>query len=81
MFSELLHNIFKHNVKKLSSVSEHDLFELVEVNGSVAVVVGLLHDGVDVFVRQHLPQVLHRHLQLIPRDHSVPVVIELLLIF
>ena len=54
----------------------HEALELVEVDAAVAVEVGLLDHGAHLAVRQRLPEVVHRQLQLLRRYKAVAVTVE-----
>ena len=48
----------------------------MEVDPPVAVEVGLLDHGAHLAVRQRLPEVVHRQLQLLLRNEAVAVAVE-----
>ena len=54
----------------------HEPLKLVEVDPPVAVEVGLLDHGAHLAVRQRLPEVVHRQLQLLLRNEAVAVAVE-----
>ena len=54
----------------------HEALELVEVDPAVAVEVGLLDHGAHLAVRQRLPEVVHRQLQLLLRYEAVAVTVK-----
>jgi hypothetical protein len=54
----------------------HEAGKLRKVYLSVAVQVGLRNHGLDLGLRQRLPEVVHRQSELLLRDEAVSVAIE-----